>query len=140
VNVPLEHLLLLAGALFLMGMLCALLRRNLFEYILKRPGARAVPGSPGEAISRFREDVNEISSFMAESLILTGFGLFAIVALVVMLNINARVTLIVFVPLVAVVVLSNVATHRIDRYRTASREATGQVTDFIRSGVKELKS
>jgi ATP-binding cassette subfamily B protein len=47
--------------------LAALLRRNLFEYILKRPGARAVPGSPGEAISRFRGDVDEIANFMAES-------------------------------------------------------------------------
>jgi len=27
----------------------ALLRRNLFERILERPGARAVPGSPGES-------------------------------------------------------------------------------------------
>ena len=38
----------------------ALLRTNLFTHILKRPGARAVPDSPGEAVSRFRGDVDEI--------------------------------------------------------------------------------
>lgn len=36
-----------------------LLRRNLLERILERPGAHAVPGSPGEAISRFRDDTTQ---------------------------------------------------------------------------------
>lgn len=39
----------------------ALLRRNLLRHILRRPGAAALPDSPGEAISRFRGDVFEIS-------------------------------------------------------------------------------
>jgi ATP-binding cassette subfamily B protein len=111
--------------------LAALLRKNLFEHILKRPGARAVRGSPGEAISRFRGDVNEVANFMAESLILTGYGLFAVIAIVVMLRINARITLIVFVPLVVVVATTNLALKNIEKYRTANREATGSVTDFI---------
>jgi ATP-binding cassette subfamily B protein len=109
----------------------ALLRKNLFEHILKRPGARAVPGSPGEAISRFRGDVDEIANFMAESLILTGFGLFALVAVVVMLRINVRITLVVFLPLVLVIFVVNLAMKNIAKYRQASREATGRVTGFI---------
>jgi ATP-binding cassette subfamily B protein len=109
----------------------ALLRKNLFEHILRRPGARAVPGSPGEAISRFRDDVNEVANFMAESLILAGFGFFALIAVVVMLRINARITLIVFLPLVVVVVAANLAMKNIEKYRQASREATGKVTDFL---------
>jgi ATP-binding cassette subfamily B protein len=111
--------------------LAALLRRNLFEHILKRPGARSVPGSPGEAISRFRGDVDEIANFMAESLILTGFGLFAIVAVVVMVRIDERITLVVFVPLVTITVLVNLAMERIERYRQTLRKTTGSVTDFL---------
>ncbi len=38
----------------------ALLRHNVLERILERPGARALPSSPGEAISRFRNDVEEL--------------------------------------------------------------------------------
>src|SRR5207245_10062994 len=38
----------------------ALLRSNLLERILGRPGARALHDSPGEAISRFRDDVEEL--------------------------------------------------------------------------------
>lgn len=33
-NVPFEHILMLAGALFLMGMFCALARRNLIMVLL----------------------------------------------------------------------------------------------------------
>lgn len=109
----------------------ALLRRNLFEYILSRPGAQAVPESPGEAISRFREDVNEIAFFMAESLILLGFGFFAIMAVIVMININWQVTLIVLLPFVVVFILANVARKGYMRYRDANRKATGRITDFI---------
>jgi ATP-binding cassette subfamily B protein len=111
--------------------LAALLRRNLFEHILKRPGARAVPGSPGEAISRFRDDVQEIANFMAESLILTGFGLFAVVAVVVMVGINARITLVVFFPLVLVTLVVNLSMKKIETYRQALRKSTGGVTDFL---------
>jgi ATP-binding cassette subfamily B protein len=109
----------------------ALLRKNLFEHILRRPGARAVPGSPGEAISRFRDDVDEISNFMAESLILLGFGFFALVAIVVMLRINVRITLVAFLPLVVVVAAANAAMRNVEKYRQAHREATGRVTGFI---------
>lgn len=111
--------------------IAALLRKNLFEHILRRPGARAVPGSPGEAISRFRGDVDEVSHFMAESLILLGFGLFALVAVVVMLRIDSRITLVVFLPLVVVVVAANLATRNVEKYRQANRRAAGSVTDFI---------
>jgi ATP-binding cassette subfamily B protein len=111
--------------------LAALLRKNLFEHILRRPGARAVPGSPGEAISRFRDDVNEISHFMAESLILLGFGTFAVVAVVVMLGISPRITLIVFLPLSIVVLMANLAMRKNEAYYETQRKATASVTDFL---------
>src|SRR3989475_11062197 len=37
-----------------------LLRSNLLQRILDRPGAKALPDSPGEAMSRFRDDVEEL--------------------------------------------------------------------------------
>jgi len=109
----------------------ALLRKNLFDYILKRPGARAVPESPGEAISRLRDDVNEIANFMAESLILTGFGFFAIMAVVVMARIDWRITFLVLLPFVLVVIAANLGTKGYQKYREAHRIATGKVTGFI---------
>jgi ATP-binding cassette subfamily B protein len=109
----------------------ALLRRNMFDSILRRPGARAVPESPGEAVSRFRDDVMELAWFMSEMLIVFGFGFFAVVALVVMLRINVTITLVVFIPLVIVIFIANFAENKITEYFEASRKATGKVTDFV---------
>jgi ATP-binding cassette subfamily B protein len=109
----------------------ALLRKNLFERILDRPGARAVPGSPGEAISRFRGDVDEIANFLSWVPFLFGLGLFAVASVAVMARINARITLIVFLPLAVVVAAANLAMKRIQRYRQANRKATGKVVGFI---------
>jgi len=109
----------------------ALLRKNLFAYILDRPGARAVPGSPGEAISRFRGDVDEIVNFCAQLPFLLGFGFFAVVAMVTMMRIAPRIALIVFLPLVGMVGLVNLMRQRFRQYREAVRRATGKVTGFV---------
>jgi ATP-binding cassette subfamily B protein len=109
----------------------ALLRKNLLNRILDRPGARAVPGSPGEAISRFRGDVQEVVGFLSQLPFLAGFGLFTIAALVIMTRINVRITLFVFVPLALVVLIANLATKSFKKYRQANRKATAKVTAFI---------
>jgi ATP-binding cassette subfamily B protein len=109
----------------------ALLRKNVFDYILKRPGARAVPESPGEAISRLRDDANEIANFMAESLILTGFGFFAVMAVFVMARIDWRITLLVLLPFLLVIVAANLGQRGYQKYRESHRVATGKVTGFI---------
>ena len=41
-----------------------LLRKNLLRHILRRPGASPLPDSPGEAVSRFKNDVQEIPLFV----------------------------------------------------------------------------
>src|SRR2546423_14283545 len=81
----------------------ALLRRNMLERILERPGARAVPYSAGEAISRFRDDAELVEDAISWTLDTIGTALFAITAMVILLRINATITLLVFVPLVCVV-------------------------------------
>jgi ATP-binding cassette subfamily B protein len=111
--------------------MAALLRKNMFSMILDRPGARAVPRSPGEAISRFRGDVDEFSGFLCEMFYPISFGVFTIVSIVVMMRINARITLIVFAPLVFVTLLANLTVKRFEQYRKALRKAAAKITDFV---------
>ncbi|MEJ2484169.1 MAG: ABC transporter ATP-binding protein [Anaerolineales bacterium] len=113
------------------GATLTLLRKNLLRHILRRPGASALPDSPGEAISRFRGDVFEIPLFSLWVNDLLGSLSFSIVALVVMFRINARITSLVMIPFVFVAMISAASTSRIDRYRRASRRATGIVVGFI---------
>jgi ATP-binding cassette subfamily B protein len=109
----------------------ALLRKNMLTRILNRPGARSVPQSPGEAISRFRDDVNNAADFTSQVPFIIGQALFAVIALITMLRIDARVTFIAYVPFVAVIVIANWAMKNVEKYREASRKASGRVTDFI---------
>lgn len=108
-----------------------LLRKNLLTHVLRRPGASALPDSPGEAISRFRGDVFEISLFALWLNDIIGMLAFGSVAVVTMLTINARITLLAILPFIVVGVLANAATERIETYRRASRKASGIVTGFI---------
>ena len=108
-----------------------LLRKNLLRYILKRPGAASLPDSPGEAVNRFKNDVNEIPLFVILiNDILIGLVII-FVAIVLMARINASVTVMALIPLLIVGVVANLASSRIEHYRRASRQATGDVTGFI---------
>ncbi len=109
----------------------ALLQQNMLGRILGLPGARALRDSPGEAVSRFRDDVDLTTDIVLSFNDLIAFTLFGAVALVVMARINLTVTLAVFIPLAAVVAVVNGARRRIERYRQATREATGAVTGFL---------
>jgi ATP-binding cassette, subfamily B, bacterial len=109
----------------------ALMRKNLLQHILDQPGARALPGSTGEAVSRFREDAEEVGNFTAWALFVLAQGLFAVVAVIIMVQINVRITIFVFLPLVAVTAVANFAMSRVQQVREAMRSITGDVTGFI---------
>ena len=109
----------------------ALLRKNLLTRILERPGARAVPQSAGEAISRFRDDVDRTTQFTAQLPFIAGQALFAGMAMSTMLRISPTVTLVAYVPFVLLILVGNWAMKNVERYSEVSRKAAGKVTDFI---------
>ena len=128
------------GVLFMSGVyvdqlhrftMSALLRRNILAAILEQPGASAMKVTPGDALSRLREDAQYAENAISWTLDVIGMGSFAIVSIGILLSINARITLFVFVPLVGVIAASQMAATRIYRLRKASREATGRVTSAI---------
>jgi ATP-binding cassette subfamily B protein len=108
-----------------------LLRKNLLKHILRRPGASALPDSPGEAISRFRGDTFEIPLFALWLNDLMGTVAFNIIALIVMVRISPTYTALALVPFIVVGVIAAASTRRFDEYRRASSRATGIITGFI---------
>jgi ATP-binding cassette subfamily B protein len=108
-----------------------LLRKNLLRHILRRPGATPLPESPGEAVSRFREDVVEIPTFVLWFNDSTSGLVVILISLGFMIHISLPFTLLALLPVVFVGFIANAATHRIERYRRASRTAAGKVTGFI---------
>jgi len=111
--------------------MATLLRKNLLTHILKRPGASPLPDSAGEAVSRFKGDVQEIPLFVILiNDVMVGLAIIA-VSIVLMTQISPSVTVMALIPLVIVGIVANIATTRIEHYRRASRQAAGEVTGFI---------
>ena len=109
----------------------ALLRRNILATVLEQPGAAALKHTPGDALSRLREDAQYAEDSVSWTLDVIGMGSFAIVSIGILLGISPRITLFVFVPLVGVIAASQFAATHIYNLRKASREATGKVTSAI---------
>jgi ATP-binding cassette subfamily B protein len=113
----------------------ALLFRNLFARLLDRPGAQPLPPgqnfSVGGVINSLREDVHQTREFDLHLNDLFSFGLTAIVAVIAMLQVSIPITLGVFAPLIAIVLITNRLSDRIERYRVASRTASAQVAGAI---------
>jgi ATP-binding cassette, subfamily B, bacterial len=104
-----------------------LLRRNLFARILDRPGAQSLPGSVGEALSTLRDDVETMWG-AGWAFDVVGYLIFAGGGLAILLRVDAVITLLVFIPIVTVIVLSHAVRTRLRSVREQSREATARVT------------
>jgi ATP-binding cassette subfamily B protein len=108
-----------------------LLRKNLLTHILKRPGASPLPDSPGEAVSRFKTDVDQIPLFVILVNDIVVGVLIISYSIYLMTQISVPVTIMALIPLVIVGIVANIATKRIEHYRRASRQAAGRVSGFI---------
>jgi ATP-binding cassette subfamily B protein len=110
-----------------------LMRHNLLRRILQRPGANPLPqgSSPGEAISRLRDDMEHISEFMTWTADPVGQVLAFSIAFITLVRIDPVITVFAFLPLVFILALVNVLNKRITQVRKASQESIGQVTGLL---------
>jgi ATP-binding cassette subfamily B protein len=112
-------------------MMKSLLTVNLVQRILQHPGADALPESPGEAISRFRDDVHQVEDALSWLLDLIGHFVFAAGAMIILLRVNARIAAWLLLPLTLVAVATRLTRGAVIRYREARREAAAKVTDAL---------
>jgi ATP-binding cassette, subfamily B, bacterial len=108
-----------------------LMRRNVLARIVRGPGRARVPSSPGEAVSRFRDDVNEYLYLLDLWLDTAGAILFGSVAVVLMARINPGLTAVAILPMLGVLVVMQAASPWIRRFRRESRRTTAAVTGFV---------
>jgi len=108
-----------------------LLRRNILNLILKKPGAKAISTTTGEAINSIRDDVGQVESVMGWIIWLVGQLLFSVISVVILLTINVRLTLFVVVPFFAVIAFAQKFEQKIESNRATSRDATANVSGAI---------
>lgn len=109
----------------------AVLQRNMLAELLRRPGARALDRTPGEALNVLRDDVRIAEDGVDWTLDLVFHLVNASLAMWILLRVNATIAIFVFVPLVAIVLVAQAATRRLQQTRAASRAATSRVTGAL---------
>jgi ATP-binding cassette subfamily B protein len=107
------------------------LQRNMLAEILRRPGARALDRTPGEAQSIFRDDVEHVENGADWTVDMIGNAAFASVAMAILIRVNATIAIFVFLPLVAIMLIAQAATTRLRQSRSATQQATSRVTGAL---------
>lgn len=115
------------------GNMRGLLRLNLLRAQMHSGGTEAgtLAGSSGDAVSRFRDDVDDFLAFLESALHAAGKVVFAGASIAIMFSIQPVIAVAVVVPLVAVVVVTRLVSPRIRVRRAAFRQASGAVTALI---------
>jgi ATP-binding cassette, subfamily B, bacterial len=108
-----------------------LIRKQLLQHILQQPGAQPLPASPGEAISRFRDDIEAILDFLTFSLDPIAHLIVGVIGLTILARINLLFTLAIFIPVVVNIAAVNLASQKIQHYRQANQAAIGAVTGLL---------
>ena len=107
-----------------------LIRRNLLAGILRRPAARALPESTGDAIGRFTYDQSRVTAIYTWIADPIGQGVALAVTLYVLSRVSPSLTLTVALPVMAAALVANALVHRVQAAREVLQKALG-----ARSGV-----
>ena len=108
-----------------------LLRHNLLASLLRRPGALPSPVPTGEALNRYNGDVSEVTDFPLWLPHVAGNLLLFVLAVGIMARINLLITLVVFVPLFALVGVARWGWTRLVRYYDERVAADDKVSGFL---------
>ncbi|MGI8514645.1 MAG: ABC transporter ATP-binding protein [Acidimicrobiia bacterium] len=108
-----------------------LVQRNLLRWLLEAPRSRVLPLSPGEAVSTFRDDVEDLLEYLENWVDMGGLVVFGVGSLVIMAAIDLRLTLLLLIPVLLTGVITLALGPQIRKRRRAMREATDDVTGFV---------
>ncbi len=108
-----------------------LVQRNLLRWLLEAPRSRVLPLSPGEAVSTFRDDVEDLLEYLENWVDMGGLVVFGVGSLVIMAAIDLRLTLLLLIPVLLTGVITQALGPQIRKRRRAMREATDDVTGFV---------
>ena len=109
----------------------AVLRSNIFDHLINRPGATQLPFPPGNVVDRLGEDSGLILRYLRFTMLVGAMFTATSIAILIMVRIDWTLTLIILIPLILAAIVVNLASARIEKLRLKKREADGAVTTFL---------
>ncbi|MGZ4805605.1 MAG: ATP-binding cassette domain-containing protein, partial [Ilumatobacteraceae bacterium] len=111
----------------------SLLRANLLNAQVASGGPEAGQpvGSAGEAITHFRDDVEDVTMFIDGFVDISAGVVFTALAGLVLGSVNGRAALMLLIPLVGVAMATRTLDARIKRYRAADRITASAVSGLL---------
>ena len=108
-------------------------RVNVIRSLGQDPGpvTGRLPGSPGEAVSRFRDDARDIAQVLDVWLDMVAASIGSVAGLLVLLMISRPAAMAMAAPIVVVLWVGQLLASRLRRWRWSERQATAGVTGFI---------
>lgn len=108
-----------------------MLRQNLLSAQLRRPGALPPPVAPGEAMSRYDDDIAEVCDFPTWLPHVAGETLMFLIAVAIMASIDLTITMVIVLPLFAVIGIVRAGWTRLLAAWEANRAASDKVIGFL---------
>jgi ATP-binding cassette, subfamily B, bacterial len=108
-----------------------LLQRNLLARLLGLPARATTPAEIGRTVSTLRDDTEAISMMGDWTFDALSAMVFTAGTVAILLSVDARVTILVALPLVGVIVLAHFARTRLERFREHSRATSADVAATI---------
>ncbi|HWJ64239.1 MAG TPA: ABC transporter transmembrane domain-containing protein, partial [Acidimicrobiales bacterium] len=108
-------------------------RVNALRSLVSDPGPATdrLPGSSGEAVSRFRDDARDIAQVLDVWLDLIAAGITTVAGVIVLFLISPVAATAIVAPILLVLGIGHLLAARLREWRWAEREATAGVTGFI---------
>lgn len=109
----------------------ATMRRNLLVRIFELPGAAGLNETPGEVVSRFRDDIEHVIEPFDLFVDFVGALVAGSISVVILWSIDPVITVVVAIPVMLVGVVSNRTGGLVRKYRMQARDATEAITGFL---------
>lgn len=109
----------------------ALLRVNVLEHLMARPGALTPTFPYGETVSRLGQDAWQVAAYLNFMLLEVIGAVVALLAIYLMARIDLWITLVALAPLVIAALISHRATAQLEQLQSAKRVADGAVSTFL---------
>jgi len=107
------------------------MRRNLLVRIYELPGAAGLTETPGEVVSRFRDDIEHVVEPFDISVDFVGALIAGMISIAILWSIDPGVTIVIVIPVLVVAVVASRTGAVVRRYRRKARDATEAITGFL---------